>query len=158
MNFILGSWAKLALASVFWVLLFAVLYQSAAAWQVASRTGAGELFEHLHLNYFDWTVQSAATFVGLQQSLSGDVGGDDLIKEIERLCGLTHEPLISRPSAQSHQTATIDPDVARDATSRLRTLRPLMRWWWSLYVLEMLMGYLHAGGLIYMILQKFGRK
>lgn len=158
MNFILRSWGRLAVASFGWILLFAILYQSAAKSEIAAGTDAGELFEHLRMNTVDWTLQSTATLVGLQQSLSGDVGGDNLIQEIARLCGLTHVPLRPKPQVDPSQKENAEAIAKRNAERQLQRLRPVLRYWWSLYALEMLLGYIHAAGLIYLLLSKFGRK
>lgn len=157
MNFILRSWGRLAIASLGWILLFAFLYQSAARSEIVAGSEAGELLEHLKLNIVDWTIQSTATFVGLQQALSGDIGGENLVQEVARLCSLTHDP-IKRQPVDVGQVENASSVIKRDAEVQLERLRPVLRYWWLLYTLEMLLGYIHAAGLIYLILSRFGRK
>jgi len=161
LNFILSSWGKLAFASAVWILCFGFLYWGLATMEIDAKTDAGVYLEHLSLTRFDWTLQSAATFVGLQQSLSGAMGSDKMIGEIIRTCAVTHPPIQhedSIDSANADESRKQTAIAKQKAETKLRRLRPRLRLWWGLYVLEMVGGYIHAAALIYLLLSKFGRK
>jgi hypothetical protein len=146
LNFILKAWWTLVLVSGVWISLFAWAYANVAD-RLEQNVGA-DVFEHLGLDYRDWALQSTATFIGLQQAVQGTLGGDDIQKALIEACRMSHW----------HRHGQERPMSEAEATRILASARPTMRLWRALYVWEMLVGYIHAGALVTLLLQKFGRK
>jgi hypothetical protein len=167
-NFLVGSSGRnLLVISAVWIFLFAGAYdilvntvvgehRRVQEWQSThwitidsnrSRVALPltEMIHDLRVDYFSyWLPQSAATFVGMHQSLDGGLHPQLLSDYISKNAEDDHKRLIK--------------DSATSSSPHIHYIRRLMKTWWFLVVCEMGIGYIHLAAAVTVMLAVFSRK
>ncbi len=146
LNILRGSLRGLLFTSLCWVILFAALFANFAAPSpsLSLTVPIGSWGRGAY-----WVAHSGGVFIGMQQFLEGGSVPGDMKDEILALEQWRNEP-VEFPAVRMARE--------RMAAEYITDLRARLSRWWTLYVCEISLGYIHLAVFIAQLAQRLSRR